>query len=105
MIKINAPKYLGAPEPEWAKDMINESSFVHELRCKDWSVEEQNGELTLNWIAQEDFTEYEFKEFMLEIERYFKEIKPDGIKKVLVNAYCRSTYPKILQKSELSLDI
>ena len=39
-IRINGPKYLGDKNVVWQEDMINESSFVHEMRVKEWWTED-----------------------------------------------------------------
>lgn len=96
-IKINGPKYLGDKNVVWQEDMINESSFVHEMRVKDWWAEDNK----LYWITQEDFTHYEFEEFMLELERYFKVTNQNNIE-----VYCtpRDLYPLIREKGQISID-
>jgi len=98
-IKINGPKYLGDKNVVWQEDMINESSFVHEMRVKNWWVEDNK----LYWITQEDFTHYEFEEFMLELERYFKIV---GCEYDKIEVYCavRDIYPSIKEKGQISID-
>ncbi len=96
-IKINGPKYLGDKNVVWQEDMINESSFVHEMRVKSWWTEDNK----LYWVTQEDFTHYEFEEFMLELERYFKVTGQNNIE-----VYCtsRDLYPLIREKGQISID-
>ena len=94
-IRINGPKYLGDKNVIWQEDMINESSFVHEMRVKEWWTEDNK----IHWVTQEDFTHNEFLEFMMELERYFGVL---DIHNVEVICYCRDTYPKIKEVGQIN---
>lgn len=103
MIKINGPKFRGDRYPEWRKDMVNEEEFADCMRCKSWNGELDGDTYKLEWVTQEDFGEYEFYTFMMELERYFNDNKFDGIKKVEVKCYCRDTYPQIKEVGQINI--
>lgn len=65
-IRVNGPKYRGAPMPKTVDTSINESAFADEFRFKEYNFD---GE-TLKWVSQEwNYDHYAQKRFFSEIAR------------------------------------
>ena len=82
-IRVNGPQYRGARMPQFHKYSINESNFADELRCKNYTITYNNGNVVIDWISQESVTEDEaligFNEFCRAIKDTVEQFCKDSL--------------------------
>ena len=101
-LKVNMPQFRGDDYPPFEENAINESKFADEMRIKYWEAKEDGDTINIMWITQEEFDKWQFMGFMEEVKRYFEYIKPEGIKTVKLEVFCRS-YPDVKTYGEINL--